>query len=87
MGRYFKIINKKKNRRMVADAPAGSQVLYSEIEEMVGMLPSPENGIPHALEVDGWGEMACEGDTYKADEFDVECITKEEYNQWQIPNY
>ena len=87
MGHYFKIINKKKNRRMVVDAPAGSQVLYSEIEEIVGMLPSPENGIPHALEVDGWGEMACEGDTYVADEFDVECITEEEYNEWQIQNY
>ena len=87
MGHYFKIINKKKNRRTVVDAPAGSQVLYSEIEDIVGMLPCPENGIPHALEVDGWGEMACEGDTYKADEFDVECITEEEYNEWQIPNY
>lgn len=49
MGRYFKIINKPKNRRTVVDAPTGSQVLYSEIEEIVGMLPSPENGIPHAL--------------------------------------
>lgn len=87
MGHYFKIINKGKNRRTVVDAPAGSQVLYSEIESIVGMLPCPENGIPHALEVDGWGEMACEGDTYKADEFDVECITEEEYNEWQIPNY
>lgn len=87
MGHYFKIINKKKNRRTVVDAPAGSQVLYSEIEEMVGMLPCPANGIPHALEVDGWGEMACEGDTYEADEFDVECITEEEYNKWQIQNY
>lgn len=50
---------------------------------MVGMLPSPENGIPHALEVDGWGEMACEGDTYVAKEFDVECISEEEYKKWQ----
>lgn len=83
MGRYFKIINKTKKRRTVVDAPAGSQVLYSEIEEIVGMLPSPENGIPHALEVDGWGEMACEGDTYVAKEFDVECISEEEYKKWQ----
>ena len=81
MGRYFKIINKTKNRRTVVYAPAGSQVLYSKIEEMVGMLPSPENGIPHALEVDGWGEMAYEGDTYVADEFDVKCISEKEYKK------
>lgn len=87
MGRYFKIINKGKNRRTVVDAPWGSQVLFAEIEDIVGMEPNPANDIPHALEVDGWGEMACEGDTYEADEFDVECITKEEYDEWQIPNY
>lgn len=88
MGRYFKIIDKShNNRRYVVKAPVGSQLLFCEIEELVGMLPCPENGIPHALEVDGWGEMACEGDIYEADEFDVECITEEEYDEWQIPNY
>lgn len=87
MGRYFKIINKKKNRRTVVDAPWGSQVLFAEIEDIVGMEPNPANDIPHALEVDGWGELACIGETYDADEFNVECITKEEYDEWQIPNY
>lgn len=87
MGRYFKIINKVHNRRQVVDAPAGSQVLFAEIEDIVGMDPNPANDIPHALEVDGWGEMACEGETYETEEFEVECITKEEYDEWQIPNY
>ena len=58
-----------------------------EIEDIVGMEPNPANDIPHALEVDGWGELACIGETYDADEFNVECITKEEYDEWQIPNY
>lgn len=85
MGRYFKIIDKIHNHRKVVDAPTGSQLLYYEIEEIVGMLPNPCNDIPHALEVDGWGEMACEGDTYEADEFEVKCITENEYKEWQIP--
>lgn len=87
MGRYFKIINKIHNRRQVVDAPPRSQLLFCEIEDIVGMEPNPANDIPHALEVDGWGEMTCEGDIYEADEFDVECITKEEYDEWQFPNY
>ena len=49
MGRYFKIINKTKNRRTVVDAPAGSQVLFSEIENIVGMEPNPANDIPQRL--------------------------------------
>lgn len=87
MGRYFKIINKTKNRRTVVDAPAGSQVLFSEIENIVGMDPNPANDIPHALEVDGWGELAWIGETYEAEKFDVECISEDEYKEWQWPNY
>lgn len=87
MGRYFKIINKTKNRRTVVDAPVGSQVLFSEIENIVGMDPNPANDIPHALEVDGWGELACVGETYEAEKFDVECISEDEYKEWQWPNY
>ena len=61
------------------DAPVRSQILFCEIDEMVGMLENPSNGIPHALEVDGWGEDAYYGEIYEADEFTVECITEEEY--------
>ena len=87
MGRYFKIINKNHNRRHVVDAPPGRQLLFYEIEDIVGMESNPANDIPHALEVNGWGELACIGETYDADDFNVECITKEEYDEWQIPNY
>lgn len=88
MGRYFKIINKTNNDCHVVDAPAGSQVLYYQIDDIVGEdKPNPVNDIPHALEVDGWGELACIGETYEAKEFTIECITEEEYDKWQIPNY
>ena len=51
------------------------------------MDPNPANDIPHALEVDGWGELACEGETYEAEKFDIECISEEEYKEWQVANY
>lgn len=85
MGHYFKIINKSNNDFHVVDAPAGSQVLYYEIEDIVGEeKPNPVSNIPHAIEADGWGELACIGETYEAEEFTVECITEDEYNKCQI---
>lgn len=85
MGRYFKITDKlRHNRITVIDAPAGSQLLFAEIESICGMTPSPANDIPHALEADGWGEMAWIGQIYEADEFEIECIDEEEYKDWMI---
>lgn len=83
MGRYFKItdLRQGKRRDRYVEAPYGSQMLFSEIDEMVGNLPNPSNDIPHSLEVDGWGELACEGEKYYADEFEVECLTEEEYRE------
>lgn len=82
MGRYFKIIDKTKprHRTIYVDAPIGSQLLFAEIDEIVGGKVNPF-GFPHCLEVDGWGEFACPGDIYEEEDgaFIVECITEEEY--------
>ncbi len=79
---HFKITDKVHNKVRYVEHHNGSQLLYCEIEEIVGMLPNPCNDIPYALEVDGWGDdQACIGDTYEADEFEVECITEEEFNE------
>lgn len=82
MARYFKITDKTgpKPRTKYVDAPVGSQLLFCEIDEIVG--PAVNSfGFPHCLEVDGWGEFACIGETYEEDAFDVECITEEEYRE------
>jgi len=81
MGRFFKIVDhtKPEVRTLWVDAPRGSQKLYSEIEDIVGMKPNPSNDIPFALEVDGWGELACIEDFYVGDDFYVVCITEEDF--------
>lgn len=82
MASYFRITDLHKGRSIrwdVVSAPVGSQILYCEIEERVGMKPCPVSEIPYALEVDGWGELACIGETYETDDFIVEAISYEEY--------
>lgn len=83
MGTYFKIIDKTKEkpRTFKVRAPWGSQILFCEVEQMVDMLPNPANDIPHALEADGWGVLAAIGERYEADEFNIECISEEEYRE------
>lgn len=83
MGKFFKLINKTGSRvkTKYIRAPYGSQILFCEVDEIVGSLLSPYTETPHCLEADGWGEMAAEGDTYYADEFEIECISEEEYNE------
>lgn len=83
MATYFYIKDNIHNREKVVKAPFGSQILYREIEDIVGMKKY-WNGIPYALEVDGWGELACVGELYESDEgeFVVEAITEEEYNEF-----
>jgi hypothetical protein len=82
MARYFYIRDDVYIRERVVDAPEGSQVLYEAITEIVGEKRNPCNGIPYALEVDGWGELATVGELYETPEFLVECITEEEYKNF-----
>ena len=46
------------------------------------MLEAPCcDGIPYALDVDGWGELACIGEIYEGDGFTVEAVSYEEYHE------
>ena len=80
MARYFSIKDNVHKREFLVDAPYGSQRLYCEIENIVGMKKT-WFGVPYAIEVDGWGEDAWDGDTFEPDddEFLVTAITREEY--------
>lgn len=80
MASYFRIKDNINKREFVLRAPAGSQLLFCEIEEIVGMKNTWYD-IPYALEVDGWGELATIGETFEADdgEFIVEAISDEDY--------
>ena len=85
MGRYFKVIdkNRKDGRVDIVDAPAGSQVIYDMIDEIVEDKPAAGTGIPLSIEVDSWAEIACEGEIYETEDFVVECLSEEEYNEYQ----
>ena len=81
MGTYFRIIDKQRDKESFVKAPFGSQILYEEIGNIVGEMPCPLNGIPFSIEVDGWGELACIGEDYDTEEFQVFCITEEEFEE------
>ena len=81
---HFKIIDKNRKDGFVniVDAPFGSQVLFAEIEDIVGMKECPCNGIPYALEVDGWGELCSYGEVYETEDFVVVCLSPSEYYEY-----
>ena len=60
----------------------GSQMLFTAVDEIIGDAPH-NNGIPCAIEIDGWGDdQACLDDTFTTDlGFDVTCITEEEFRE------
>ena len=84
MGRYFKVIDKNRtDGRMeyldeYREKPVG---IYDAIEEIVGDKECPANGIPYSIEVEGWADLACEGEIYETRDFVVECLTEEEYEE------
>ena len=84
MGRYFRVYDKNRTDAYtpILKAPAGSQILHDEIEDIVGDKECPANGIPYKYEVDGWGELASVGEIYETKDFVVECISEEEYNEY-----
>ena len=83
MATYFYIQDNIHGVEKVVKAPAGSQILYDEIESIVGMKKC-WNEILYAIEVDGWGELACIGELFEAKEgeFLVEAISEEEYENY-----
>lgn len=85
MGRYFKVIDKHSvsGRDEYCDnilrEPDG---LYELIEEIVGDMECPCNGIPYKIEVEDWSELAYEGEIYETRDFVVECLSREEYEEY-----
>lgn len=85
MGRYFKVIDKNRSdgRIDIIDnvrrCPDG---IFETIEEIVGDKECPANGIPYKMEVEGWSELACIGEIYETRDFVVECLSEEEYNEY-----
>ena len=86
MGTFFKIVNKAHTSPVFhryVKAPVGGQVLYSEVTDIVGEEKRCQvNDIPLAIEIDGWGELACIGETYETDDLLVECISEEEFEKF-----
>ena len=85
MGRYFKVIDKNRmDGRIdyVDNTDFGYHSIYNAIREIVGDEECPANGIPYSIEVDGWADLACEGEIYETKDFVVECLSEEEYKEY-----
>lgn len=82
MARYFYIRDDVYIREMVVDTTRRNQALSDIVTEIVGWERNPSNGVPYAIEADGWGELASIGELYETPEFLVECITEEEYKNF-----
>jgi hypothetical protein len=80
MGSYFKVIDKNRTDGHIDYIKADE--IYEAIEDIVGDEECPSNGIPYAIEVDGWADLACEGEIYETRDFVVECLSFEEYNDY-----
>lgn len=62
MNTYFRIIDKNDYSGTIRYASLGS--LYEKVESIVGDKLC-ENGIPVAIEAEGWGELACIGEVFE----------------------
>lgn len=81
MGRYSKVIDKNRTDGRIDYIE--SDEIYDTIEDIVGDKECPVNGIPYKIEVDGWADLACEGEIYETRDFVVECLTEEEFNEYK----
>lgn len=84
MGYFFRIENKYTGRTALVEQgtrPDNGDSLYYEIQRLVGDEPCPQSGIPFPLEVQGWGELACLGETFDAESFSVVCIDEDTYGK------
>ena len=69
MSAYFRILDKHSTSGIALRVSADVQ-LYNYIYRIVGdKLAS--NGIPVAIEADGWGEIACVGEVFETEDFVV----------------
>lgn len=86
MGRYFKVIDKNRKDghiEVIDNARRRPDGMYEIIEEIVEDKECPCNGIPYKIEVEGWADLACEGEIYETKDFIVECLSEEEYLEYQ----
>ena len=85
MARYFKVIDKNRTDGLVEYVDNYRRIqdgIYETIEEIVGDMACPCNGIPYKIEVEGWADLACEGEIYETSDFVVECLSEEEYEEY-----
>ena len=85
MARYFKVIDKNRtdgNIEVCDNSHMRPGGLYELIEAIVGDMEVPCNGIPYKIEVDGWADLACEGEIYETKDFVVEVLSEEEYHEY-----
>lgn len=67
-------ITPKTNRRLNFPFLAHSEnEVYKVIETICGNKLAP-NGIPYAIEVAGWADLATVGEVYETDDFKAVCI-------------
>lgn len=81
----FKLIDKSRKDGFVDifKAPRGSQIMFDKIEDIVGMKLCPLTEVPYAIELDSWADdIAFPGDIYETEDFVVECLSEEEYEEY-----
>lgn len=90
MGRYFKVIDKGRTDGRIdyidnggRSGYAGSE-MYDAIEGVVDDMVCPSSGVPYPIEVDGWCDLASEGEIYETSNFVVECLSEEEYKEYVL---
>ena len=84
MGHFFRVVNNYNGRSVFVvqgTSLDNRDSLYYEIQRLVGDEPCPQSGIPFPLEVQGWGELACLGETFDAESFSVVCIDEDTYGK------
>lgn len=89
---FYRILFDDNRSAAYVGHPARTQNMYCAVERLSpGAIHT--NGIPLALELDGWADdMAYPGETFETNEgFTVECITeegfREETSQQDVPTY
>ena len=82
---YFKLIDKSRKDGFIDifKASRGSQIMFDKIWDIVGDKLHT-NGIPLALELDGWADDdAFPGEIFETEDFVVECLSLEEFLEYQ----
>lgn len=63
----------KTHKYLVSTYAATEEGVYNAIYDIVGDEKAP-NGIPYAIEVSSWADLATIGETYETEDFKAICI-------------